>query len=107
MSNDKLQAMRDRLPHLRITAPNGLADAKTERLAYALAKYREAVETHGGSWQSWEVVRGMICQGLGCAPSMADAAINELCKRWLMEIKQAGDAVCVKERATNGGAITH
>lgn len=100
MSNDKLQAMRERLPHLRITAPNGLADAKTERLAYALAKYREAVETHGGSWQSWDVVRSMICQGLGCAPSMADAAINELCKRGAMEIKATDGCYLVKDVLT-------
>lgn len=102
---DKLAAIRDRLPHLTVNAPEGFTDPKTERLAYAVAKYSEAVETNGQWWQSWDVVRNMICQGLGCAPSMADAAINELCKRGLMEIQPCGGVVCVKERATNGGAI--
>jgi len=36
---DKLQAIRDRLPHLVIAAPDGFTDPKTERLAYAVAKY--------------------------------------------------------------------
>ena len=44
---DKLQAIRDRLPHLTVNAPDGFADPKTERLSYAVAKYSQAVETDG------------------------------------------------------------
>lgn len=82
---DKLAAIRDRMPHLVITAPDGFTDPKTERLAYAVAKYSQAVEASGQWWQSWDVVRDLICAGLACPPNTADACLNELCKQGKFE----------------------
>lgn len=97
MSADKLQAVRDRLPSIKITA-TGFSDNKTERLAYTLTKYHEAVLGDGRAWQEWERVRGLVCDGLGCAPNMADSAINELCKTGRLECEQKESVYFVKAR---------
>lgn len=94
----KLQAARDKHPHLFITAPNGLADAQAERRAYTVAKYMQAVETDGKAWQAWAGVRDLICAGIACSPNTADSMINELCKAGQLEVTDRDDGRFIKIR---------
>lgn len=94
----KLQAARDKHPHLSVTAPNGLADAQAERRAYTVAKYHQAVETDGKAWQAWAGVRDLICAGIACSPNTADSMINELCKAGQLEVTDRDDGRFIKIR---------